>query len=410
MKRFFLWLVLLSLGVGAGIAIHRDAGYLLVSYHHWVIEMPLWLGAVLLLMAFAFFYVLLAGLQQVAKVGQFFVRLGQKHRQQQARQRTNRGLIAFAEGHWAEAERLLVKGAGHSESPLLNYLTAARAAQEQGEHQRRDRYLRMAHDATPGTDVAVGLTQAQLQLSHGQLEQSLATLNHLRTLAPKHPYVLKLLKKIYEHLNEWEALSEVMPDLLKAKVITPEEANELELKIARALLDRMIEMRSTTTEALTSLWQRAPKALQSDLQAVCHYVNALRDRGEAERAEATLRLALKKSWHDEWILLYGLIKAPVPSKHLTAAEQWLKEQESNPALLLTLGRLSLRAQLWGKAQRYFEASLSLKASAQAHAELARLLDRLGKAEESAKHYRQGLLLAAPVIPLDREMAAITAAQ
>ena len=40
----------------------------------------------------------------------------------------------------------------------------------------------------------VGLTQAELQLAHGQLEQALATLRHLQQLDLKHKQVLKTLK------------------------------------------------------------------------------------------------------------------------------------------------------------------------------------------------------------------------
>jgi hypothetical protein len=63
-------------------------------------------------------------------------------------------------------------------------------------------------------------------------------------------------------------------------------------------------------------------------------------------------------------------------------------------LLLTLGRLCVRQQLWGKARSYFEAGLSLEESYSGHMELARLLEQIGDPEAARPHYRRSLDLAA----------------
>ena len=117
-----------------------------------------------------------------------------------ARQNTIDGMIALSEGHWKTAELLLLKGAQIPDSRLINYLAAARAAQEQNNDKKRDDYLKSAAHAQPEAQIAVGLTQAQLQIQHKQYEQALATLNHLRNLSPHHPYVLKLLNQVIRHI------------------------------------------------------------------------------------------------------------------------------------------------------------------------------------------------------------------
>ena len=62
--------------------------------------------------------------------------------------------------------------------------------------------------------------------------------------------------------------------------------------------------------------------------------------------------------------------------------------------MLSLGRVSLRNKLWGKAREYFEGSLrfskSKALSAEANAELARLMDHLGEHAHSASLYRKAL--------------------
>ena len=47
----------------------------------------------------------------------------------------------------------------------------------------------------------------------------------------------------------------------------------------------------------------------------------------------------------------------------------------------------MAAELWGKAQNYLEASLSLGPSRAAHLELARLAEHEGRAAEAQKHFR-----------------------
>ena len=82
-------------------------------------------------------------------------------KQRRADKRTTRGLVALAEGNWSDAEKMLLKGAVKNESPLVNYITAAQAAQEQGEYDSRDEYLKRAHETTRGVDVAIRLRQVR---------------------------------------------------------------------------------------------------------------------------------------------------------------------------------------------------------------------------------------------------------
>jgi HemY protein len=74
-------------------------------------------------------------------------------------------------------------------------------------------------------------------------------------------------------------------------------------------------------------------------------------------------------------------------------ERWLLEHEGDAPLLAALGRLCTAAELWGKAQSYFEASLSFEESRATHLDLARLLDRLEKPAEAQPHYRRAAELA-----------------
>ena len=74
-------------------------------------------------------------------------------------------------------------------------------------------------------------------------------------------------------------------------------------------------------------------------------------------------------------------------------ERRLQSHSRDPDLLLMLGRLARAQQLWGKAQSYFEASLSIAPTLTAHAELAQLLQSLDRPDEARQHVEASVALA-----------------
>ena len=146
-----------------------------------------------------------------------------------------RGLSEIAEGRWAEGERKLARGAATSEMPLINYLGAAVSAQFQGAHDRRDKWLKKAHEEQPESSAAVLLTQAQLQFAHGQFEQALATVRRLEDSNPDHAYALVLLARLYHELGDWQALAQLLPKLRRARSLPKDNLRQLE-EVGRLLL------------------------------------------------------------------------------------------------------------------------------------------------------------------------------
>ena len=111
------------------------------------------------------------------------------------------------------------------------------------------------------------------------------------------------------------------------------------------------------------------------------------------RALAIIEASLERDWDGDLVALYGACVGSDARRQIERAESWLRSHPTDPALLLTLGRLCARSQLWGKAKSYFEASLSLESSFQGHIELARLHERLGEADAARPHYDASLRLA-----------------
>ncbi len=220
MIRLILIFLVLLISVYLGIQLSRDPGYLLITVHHWSIETTLWVAIFALIIAFFLLHGLLLLLRKLHRSPSTLRNWRARRRSQKAQAKTQQGLIEFSEGYWSQAQNHLIKALPDTESPLLNYLTAARAAQEMGNNQLRDNYLREAQQSMPDAKIAVGLTQAQLQLANQQWEQALATLRHLQDLAPHHPYVLKLLMRLYQEVKDWQQLIALLPELKKYQVVS----------------------------------------------------------------------------------------------------------------------------------------------------------------------------------------------
>jgi HemY protein len=69
------------------------------------------------------------------------------------------------------------------------------------------------------------------------------------------------------------------------------------------------------------------------------------------------------------------------------AEEWLKAHHDDAGLMLTLGKLCLHQELWGKAQSYLDASISLQPSREAYHALAHLAEKQRKPDDAFKYYQ-----------------------
>jgi HemY protein len=399
MKRLISLLLLLAISTWLGLQIAKDPGYALFSYRLWTVEMPLWSVLIILIVTFTLFYALLRLISHTGAIGRRLRAWRIQRRHRRSIDLTSRGLIELAEGRWGEGEGKLLRAAKNSETPLINYLSAARAAQEQGAYERRDEYLRLAHDSTPDAEIAIGIVQAELQIQRQQFEQALATLTHIREIVPHHAVILKLLKDLYFQLRDWKNLAQLLPPLRKYKAIPALECDELEQRVYEALIKEVAPY--ANLDSMHIYWESIPRPLQRMPRLLNQYVPYLIAQGSQQgsqqsahtEAENLIRECMKKNWDLELIRWYGLTMGEDASKQLQLAEQWLKQHNNDATLLLTLGRLCIRNQLWGKARSYLESSIAINPQPETYRELGMLLEQLGDSVAAAECYQKGLVLA-----------------
>lgn len=383
--RLGLWVVLVL--IAGAVATHfmlESNGYVLISFRGYTIEMSVPILLLLLVLGYLVIRLLVRIWQAPRALGEFTARAKHKRSSRQVA----RGFIALSEGKLARGERLLTKGAVNSEAPILNYLAAARTAQMQGDHERRDGWLKMAYAQESGADNAVLLTQAELQLAAGEYEQARASLNRICERQPQHPQALRLLAELHFQKNDWSELMELLPSLRRSKNVPAEQLDAWTVQVYR----KQLSAPHLDKQQIEKYWQHLPRSLRKNTELIAARATALAACGEQQLANLEIRKALKTHWNGELVKLYGELEMPDAEAQLRQAESWLAARPEDPELLLVAGRACIRNQLWGKARSYLESSIAIRPTPAAYHELGKLMLQLDEKEAATTAFAKGLTL------------------
>ena len=367
-----------------------DPGYVVINFRGYLVEMsvPVLVGLAV---------VLVLGVWLIRKIIVAPRRLGEaagRYRSARSGQKLTKGMIAVAEGNFARGEKMLGRAASTSDSPLFNYLQAARAAHLQGRDERRDEWLRLAYKETPEAANAVLLTQAEFQLDREQYEQALATLRQLEEDSRNHAHALAMMGRLYFRLEDWKSLADLLPRLRKNKQVAAETLEMWNIRVHKEALDKAAD-----AEVLDQAWKGINRNQRTDLTLLEAYFKGLMRAGLHDRAEKELASAIKSEWRGPLVRLFGLVEATDTTKQLKRAEIWLKNHSEDPDLLLAAARLCLRNELWGKARSYLETVISMRPTPEAYQEYGTLLTQMGESDAAADAYRDGLgMVAAKPLP------------
>lgn len=390
MRTLFVILLLLFVAASATLVAFKNPGYVLITREPYVLETSLAVFLLIAAVVFTALYFSVRLLVRIVRVPHSLTRWRQTRRTRKARDAFLNGLTHLLEGEWLKAEKELVASLHAADSPLLGYLAAALAAQGQGDLDKRDNYLSQAHQHSGDTALATEMTQAQVQLLAGQNEQALATLTRVQARHPQQAHAVRLLIEAHRRLRDWQNLMRLLPDARRRQLLPDEEIDKLERATQRELLS--LPLPSGALDTLHQAWFGLSENARRHPELVSVYAQQLINQNAMDECASLLATALERQWDERLVLLYGETHDAQPTAQLEAAEEWLARHGESPALLLTLGRLAYRNRLTDRARRYLEKSITLGASAAAHAELGRLFEETGDPARALSHSRQALEL------------------
>ncbi len=398
MKLILLLVIAFVAAVGLASFTQDTNGYVRIHLDPYTIEANLWvfiLGAIAL---FIVGYLLFRFLGWIFSTKKRVGAWKQKKDEISAGKSMQRGYIDLIEGKWDTAEKQLTAKVDKSPAPVLNYLAAAHAAQQNGNQKARDEYLKKAYDNDPSSKVAVDLTQARMQYEAGDLDEAKNTLTRLLFHVPKSEQVHRMLLAVNRERGDYQSVLEQLPKLKRLKNFTTEEAVACENEACTNLLEGVQDQ---GIDAIDKTWNSLSRKQRQIPEIVDQYAYELLHEGRTEKAELLIRQTLRKHWNSDLAYTYGVVDHDAP-RQLRLAEGWLNNQPQDSNLLLTLGRLAVRSQAWDKARNYYQQAITAGASQEANRELGQLLEDLGETDKALEYYRSGLEQVLPLPKLQAE--------
>ena len=382
-----LWvLALFALAVGISLAAHVNDGYVLLVLPPYRAEISLNLAILLLLLGFAVLYAFL-------RAAALTLSLPRRVREFRARREREKSLHSFEEGvrllfegRYSQAMRKAAEAHASGHSAGLAALLAARAAQCLNEVEEQQAWLDRAMQEGPEMQSACLLLAAERHLEEQRFAEALDLLERLRKLAGKQIVALRLELKAQQGCGDWSAVLRVARDLEKHHALPHEQARAIK---SRAHQENILQRRSRRQDVLDDL--KALPADEHDLELDRRIAATLLELGAHREAAGFIEDRLEMAWDPSLVRLYGQVRGGDVTTRMALADRWLPQHRDDPQLLLALGRMCLEQRLWGKAQAYLDAALSVADATpdqrEIRLELARLCEATERDAEAMAHYR-----------------------
>lgn len=388
--KFLFWLLALFAAAVALALTAKNPGYVLLVYPPYRAELSLTLFVIALVALLLSTYFLIRLVTALLRLPSYVRTFREQRALSIGRAAMMDALTAFFEGRYAAAERAAVRAMESGEKSGINPIIAARSAHELREFEKRDQYLANTAGKSVGESTMRLIAQTEFMLDQKQPLSALDTLQELNiTKHHKHVGALQLELKAQQQSRNWDGVLTAVTQLEKRAAISKDAAQQAR---QQAWLEKLRQPQADL-KTLNTLWKSIPDNYKQDSKVTALATNRFVQFNDCKSAQQLLTDSLNTNWDSELVTLYGDCKE---SKLLLAqihqAEKWLPQHPDDAGLLLALGKLCLNQALWGKAQSYLDASISLLPSAAAYTALAQLAEHLQKPDAVIKYQQQAIAL------------------
>jgi HemY protein len=290
------------------------------------------------------------------------------------------------EGRYSRSLRLAEKSFNAGHAPLLAALLAQQAAHGMRDEERESIWRQKAREQDTDSAGVRLMIEAAIATNKRDYDAALELLEQLKDTGGRHVAAQRLSLRVHQGLGQWREVERVVRQLQKHKAMTAEQAAPLRQRAQLEILAQ-IKDRGEAGADLERFLRELPESDRLEPRLILHAAPMLCAAGNHAEAARLVENALEANWDSDLAAAYGNCIGGDTLAHIAHAERWLHTHPGDAKLLLALGRLCRRRQLWGKAQSYLEASLSIQPSRWAHLELATLLDQLDQTAQANVHYR-----------------------
>jgi len=386
LRGLFWLLVLAVLAVAVALGARLNDGYVLLVLPPWRAEVSLNLMVLVIFAGFCVFYFLLRSLALTLGMPARVSHWRAQRQKEKAAQVFQDAVRLLFEGRFGQALKRAGEANAAGTAPGLSALIAARAAQRMREPEKQRYWLEHARTDDPRTEAATLMLDAEMANEERRFADALAALGRLQGKQGRHIAALRLELRARQGTGDWDGVLKLVRQLAKRDALPAEVVREIRTQAHLAGITK----RCSDQAQLVAYLRTIPEE-ERGRRVVLAAARALMATGGDGDAQKLIETALERAdgdnWQAELAAIYGRLTGGEQTARIARAEAWLRRHPDDAVLLMALGRMCQRQRLWGKAQSYLEASLSVAPSQAGHLELARLLDQLDKPDEANKHYR-----------------------
>ncbi len=394
--KYLLWLLLLFAAAVAIVISSHNPGYVLFVYPPYRVELSLTLFLILIVLGCVLAYLLGRLIVVATQLPEYVRRFRIERAQVRAQKLLDESLNLFFEGRYAAAEQVSRRAIETGEASALHPIIAARAAHELGEFEKRDAYLSSTESQSVGESTMRLMAKSKFMLDQRDPRAALHALQELRASGVKgHVGAISLELKAQQQAGNWDAVLTLLDQLEQRRAIDVTVAAQLR---QQSWLEKLRQQESL--ESIQSCLKAMPAEIKRRSKVTALAARTLIQHGGCELAQQLLTDSLNAQWDSELVAIYGDCHFAGDAGQgmlvrIEQAEKWLNQHRDDAGLLLALGKLCLHQKLWGKAQSYLDASLSIAPSRDGYTALGQLAEKLGKPDESVRYFQRAMDLARP---------------
>lgn len=240
-----------------------------------------------------------------------------------------------------------------------------------------------------------------MYLDQNRPQDALVLLQPLQDANSRYFHATRLLLRAHRQLRNDDRVYELTRLLARRGVLEKSEASQLiETSVAARL-------QAGGPDGYKAIWNDL-KADERTLPDIALAGAAIQQsQGHIDEASRILEAALQVRLEPRLLNAYSQCPPDHVARRLSKAESWLKSNPDDSSLLAALGNLCLTGELWGQGEHYLLRSMKIRSDMRIHALLGNLYDRLGRADDAARHWRLASSVAGvlPTLPANKALPA-----
>ena len=384
-----IWIIFLFLcAIGLAMLAKTYTGNVYFVVEGYSLRMNLNFFIIAALLSVFVWYLLIKLLVSIFGTPHRLSQFGASRRSRKAAQELNAAGLAYFEGKFQEAAQHADKVLANKQAGDNRILALMHAADQSHNTDARDQYLNDIAQLPGKAQLSRHLLLAESALN----QQDYDTANtHLTAAAQINPRLTRLARlQLRMALDKGDALDilDKTEKLHRAGAMNETEAQQTAEVAYRKLLDL-----ATDAAGMKACLKRIPETLRNNALnvAIARKYNEL---GLYDQAIAWVNTHYPATRDANllppFVASVRYLDDRRQQKAIDTGDAWLKDNPKDARLLMYLGELAAQKQLWGKAQGYLEASLSLHPAPQTRLVLAKVYDHSSRPDAAQEQRRLAL--------------------